>query len=379
MTLEVDVALARPSFDLVASFHTGSGVTALFGHSGSGKTTLINMVAGLVRPDRGRILVDGRALFDSEAGIDLPSHRRRVGYVFQESRLFPHLTVRQNLLYGSWFRGRGFRLGSVDQIVELLGIGDLLPRRPSSLSGGEKQRVAIGRAILSDPAILLMDEPLASLDDARKGEILPYLERLRDGLDLPILYVSHSLPEVIRLATTMVVLAEGKVTAAGSVEAVMERSDLFPATGHPEGGSVLEARVAAHDAEFGLTELETAGGVLRVPHLDSAVGSRLRVLVQSRDVMIATERPAHISALNILAGRIATLRDDGHSTGEATILVGGSGSGAGTIRARITRRSIHQLGLAPGREVFAVVKTVAIDDRSIGHYPGRPGRKPEEI
>jgi len=191
VTLEVDVALSRPAFELAASFRTGPVVTALFSRSRSGKTTLVNMVAGLVRPDRGRILVDGRALFDSGARIDLPSHRRRVGYVFQESRLFPHLTVRQNLLYGSWFRGGRFRLGSIDQIVELLGIGDLLARRPVSLSGGEKQRVAIGRAILSDPAMLLMDEPLASLDEARKGEILPYLERLRDGLDLPILYVSH--------------------------------------------------------------------------------------------------------------------------------------------------------------------------------------------
>jgi len=374
VTLEVDVALSRPSFELAASFRTGPGVTALFGRSGSGKTTLVNMVAGLVRPDRGRILVDGRALFDSAARIDLPSHRRRVGYVFQESRLFPHLTVRQNLLYGSWFRGQSFRLGSIDQIVELLGIGDLLMRRPASLSGGEKQRVSIGRAVLSDPAMLLMDEPLASLDEARKGEILPYLERLRDELDLPILYVSHSVPEVVRLATTMIVLSAGKVLANGPVEEVMGRPELFPAAGRYEAGSVLDARVVAHDAEFGLTELETAGGVLRVPRLDNAVGSRLRVLIRARDVMIATERPHQISALNILAGRIVALQDDGRPIGEATIAVG-----EGAIRARITRRSMSQLGLAPGREVFAVVKTVAIDHKSFGQYPERSGREREEI
>ncbi|QEX16901.1 molybdenum import ATP-binding protein ModC [Hypericibacter terrae] len=374
MTLEVDVALSRPAFALAASFRTGPGVTALFGQSGSGKTTLVNMVAGLVKPDRGRILVDGRALYDSDARIDLPSHRRRVGYVFQESRLFPHLTVRQNLLYGSWFRGRRFRLGSVDQIVELLGIGDLMSRRPSSLSGGEKQRVAIGRAILSDPAILLMDEPLASLDDARKGEILPYLERLRDGLDLPILYVSHALPEVVRLATTMILLSAGKVVASGPVEEVMGRSDLFTAAGRYEAGSVLDAQVAAHDQEFGLTELATAGGPLRVPRLDNPVGSRLRVLIRARDVMIATERPGHISALNILAGRIVALQDDGRPIGEVTIAVG-----EGRIQARITRRSMSQLGLATGREVFAVVKTVSIDHKSFGQYPERSGPERQEI
>lgn len=374
MTLEVDVALSRPPFELAASFRTGPGVTALFGRSGSGKTTLVNMVAGLVRPDRGRILVDGRALFDSAARIDLPSHRRRVGYVFQESRLFPHLTVRQNLLYGSWFRGQSFRLGSIDQIVELLGIGDLLMRRPATLSGGEKQRVSIGRAVLSDPAMLLMDEPLASLDEARKGEILPYLERLRDQLDLPILYVSHSVPEVVRLASTMIVLSAGKVLASGPVEEVMGRPELFPAAGRYEAGSVLDARVVAHDAEFGLTELETAGGMLRVPRLDNAVGSRLRVLIRARDVMIATERPHQISALNILAGRIVALQDDGRPIGEATIAVG-----EGAIRARITRRSMSQLGLVPGREVFAVVKTVAIDHKSFGQYPERSGREREEV
>lgn len=374
MTLEVDVALSRPPFELEASFRTGPGVTALFGRSGSGKTTLVNMVAGLVRPDRGRILVDGRALFDSAARIDLPSHRRRVGYVFQESRLFPHLTVRQNLLYGSWFRGQSFRLGSIDQIVELLGIGDLLMRRPATLSGGEKQRVSIGRAVLSDPAMLLMDEPLASLDEARKGEILPYLERLRDQLDLPILYVSHSVPEVVRLASTMIVLSAGKVLASGPVEEVMGRPELFPAAGRYEAGSVLDARVVAHDAEFGLTELETAGGMLRVPRLDNAVGSRLRVLIRARDVMIATERPHQISALNILAGRIVALQDDGRPIGEATIAVG-----EGAIRARITRRSMSQLGLVPGREVFAVVKTVAIDHKSFGQYPERSGREREEV
>ncbi|MFZ5789110.1 MAG: molybdenum ABC transporter ATP-binding protein [Pseudomonadota bacterium] len=374
MSLEVALRLRLQSFELAASFSAGPGITALFGRSGAGKTTLVNAIAGLVRPDSGRICVDGRTLFDDAAGIDVACHRRRVGYVFQEGRLFPHLTVRQNLLYGSWFRGRRFRLGSFDQVVELLGIAALLNRRPASLSGGEKQRVAIGRAILSDPAILLMDEPLASLDETRKGEILPYLERLRDELKLPILYVSHSIPEVVRLATTMIVLSEGKVMAAGPVAEVMGRPDLFPATGRYESGAVLEAAVVAHDEVFGLTELETAGGILRVPRLDNPIGSRLRVLIRARDVMIATERPTQISALNILAGRIAALQDDGRPIGEATITVGDA-----TLQARVTRRSMSQLGLAPGRAVFAVVKTVAIDHKSFGQFPSRPGDRAEEV
>jgi molybdate transport system ATP-binding protein len=210
MTLAIDIKHRLGSFELDARFGAGSGLVALFGRSGSGKTSVINIIAGLIRPEHGQVTVEGVTLVDAARGIFVPSHRRRIGYVFQEARLFPHLTVRQNLLYGRWFAPRTGRGDDLDRVVDLLGIGGLLDRRPGRLSGGEKQRVAIGRALLAAPRVLLMDEPLASLDEARKAEILPYIERLRDEGGVPIVYVSHSLAEVARLASTVVVLAEGR-------------------------------------------------------------------------------------------------------------------------------------------------------------------------
>src|SRR4029077_11243429 len=238
MSLEVDVDHARESFHLSARFSAVPGLTALFGRSGSGKTTLVDIVGGLIRPDRGRIAIDGQVLVDTERGIFVPKHRRRIGYVFQDSRLFPHLSVRSNLLYGRWFAGDGGTAANLASVVDLLGIGRLLERRPDSLSGGETQRVAIGRALLAQPRALLMDEPLASLDEARRAEILPYIERLRDEAGVPILYVSHSVAEVARLATTVVILSEGQVTAVGPVADVLALAD----SGDP--GGVLDAVVA---------------------------------------------------------------------------------------------------------------------------------------
>src|SRR5256886_3586772 len=221
--LSVAVEHRLGDFRLHAAFDSAGGLTALFGRSGSGKTSLVNAIAGLIRPGRGRIVVDGAVLTDTTAGVSVPAHRRRIGYVFQEGRLFPHLTVRQNLLYGRWFAPAAERGGRLDDIVALLGIEALLGRRPALLSGGEKQRVAIGRALLANPRLLLMDEPLASLDEARKSEILPYIERLRDESGVPIVYVSHQVGEVARLATTMVVLTEGRVAAVGPAAAIMGR------------------------------------------------------------------------------------------------------------------------------------------------------------
>jgi molybdate transport system ATP-binding protein len=228
MNLEVDVYRRLGAFTLEASFSVDGGLTALFGHSGAGKTTLVNIIGGLLRPERGRIVVAGRVLVDTAQGVFVPKHRRRIGYIFQEPRLFPHLTVRQNLLYGRWFTPGNERREPFDHIIELLGIGSLLGRGPSRLSGGEKQRVAIGRALLASPRLLLMDEPLASLDEARKSEILPYIERLRDEGRVPIVYVSHSVPEVTRLATTMVLLSEGRVAATGTVPDIIGGVDLVP-------------------------------------------------------------------------------------------------------------------------------------------------------
>lgn len=204
MSVSIDISHHQGDFRLNAAFEAGPGVTTLFGHSGSGKTTLINAIAGLLTPDKGRITVNGRILYDQNAKVNIPAHKRRVGYVFQDARLFPHMTVRKNLTYGQRFNRRTAQ--PHNDVVAMLGIGPLLDRYPGALSGGEKQRVAIGRALLSAPEILLLDEPLAALDETRKEEILPYLERLRDHARLPILYVSHSVAEVARLANTMVVL-----------------------------------------------------------------------------------------------------------------------------------------------------------------------------
>ncbi len=245
--LEVDIEHRLGAFALDIHFTSGRGLTALFGRSGAGKTSVVNAIAGLIRPQRGRIAVDGVVLLDTERGIVTPSHRRRIGYVFQEGRLFPHLTVRQNLLFGRWFAPRGEGAVGIDDVIDLLGIGPLLMRRPGRLSGGEKQRVAIGRALLANPRLLLMDEPLASLDAARKDEILPYLERLRDGAMVPIVYVSHAAAEVARLATTIVLIAEGSVRAVGPVAEVMGRAGLYPLAGGFEAGAVLAVTVAAHD------------------------------------------------------------------------------------------------------------------------------------
>src|SRR5215470_10102307 len=210
--LEVDVQHRLGAFTLDAHFRSGPGLTALFGRSGAGKTSVVNAIAGLIQPHQGRIVIDGSVVLDTERGICTPTHRRRIGYVFQEDRLFPHLTVRHNLLFGRWFApGRERRSTRFDDIVDLLGIAALLDRRPAKLSGGEKQRVAIGRALLSSPRLLLMDEPLVALDEARKAEILPYLERLRDETKVPIIYVSHSIAEVARLANRVVVMRDGKV------------------------------------------------------------------------------------------------------------------------------------------------------------------------
>jgi molybdate transport system ATP-binding protein len=361
MSIEVDLYRRLGDFTLQARFVAEGRLIALFGRSGAGKTTLVNLIAGLLRPERGRIVVGGRVLFDSSRGIDLPMHRRRLGYVFQESRLFPHLTVRQNLAYGRWFTPRAERREELPHIADLLGLGPLLERRPRLLSGGERQRVAIGRALLASPRLLLMDEPLASLDQALKSEILPYIERLRDELQVPIVYVSHAIPEVTRLATTMVLLSEGSVAAVGQVAEIMGRIDLFPLTGRYEAGAVLEMKVAAHDERYELTTLKSSVGELRVPHIALPLGAPLRVHIRARDVVLGLAQPEGLSALNVLAGRIDELGPrDGPIVDVRVALAGG------TLLARVTRLTIDHLALAPGRPIFAIIKSIALDRRSLG-------------
>jgi molybdate transport system ATP-binding protein len=361
MSLEVEVYCRLGSFILDAGFNAEGRLIALFGRSGAGKTSLVNIIGGLLAPERGRVAIDGRVLVDTASGVFVPMHRRRIGYVFQEPRLFPHLTVRQNLRYGSWFAPAAERRESFERVVELLGIGALLGRRPGLLSGGERQRVAIGRALLASPRLLLMDEPLASLDDPRKAEILPYIERLRDEAGVPIVYVSHSMAEVARLASTVVLLADGKVAASGPVTEIMARLDLAPVAGRDEAGAVLDMRVAAHDDHYQLTTLRSAAAELRVPLLHLAPGCKLRVHVRARDVTIGLQPPEGLSALNVLAGRIAEIGKHDGPLVELRIDLGGE-----SLLARVTRLTLDRLELTPGRPVFAIVKTVAIDRHSLG-------------
>jgi molybdate transport system ATP-binding protein len=360
--IEVDIEHRLGAFELDIHFRSERGLTALFGRSGAGKTSVVNAIAGLIRPERGRIVVDGSVLLDTERGICAPAHRRRVGYVFQEDRLFPHLTVRRNLLFGRWFTPGSTPAARLDDVVDLLGIGALLDRRPGRLSGGEKQRVAIGRALLANPRLLLMDEPLASLDARRKDEILPYIERLRDQASVPIVYVSHAVAEVTRLANTIVLISDGRVRAVGPLQEVIGRAELYPMAGRFEAGAVLAVRVAAHDARWGLTELAGAFGKLTVPRLTAPVGAALRVRIRARDVILAASPPTGISALNVLAGRVEAVVPIEEAALEVQLRLGDE-----RLLARVTRRSGATLGLVPGREVFAVIKTVAIDRRSLGH------------
>ena len=359
MTLLVDIRHRLGAFELEVAFETSGRLVALFGPSGSGKTTLVNLIGGLLRPGDGKIVVDGSTLVDTAARIFVPRHKRRIGYVFQDARLFPHMTVSQNLRYGRWFAPLAERYAQFGDVVDLLGIGELLDRRPSLLSGGEKQRVAIGRALLASPKLVLMDEPLASLDDARKAEIMPYIERLRDETKIPIVYVSHSVAEVARLATDIVVLAGGKVAASGSTSDILQRLDLLPEEERGEGGAVLDMEVAGHDEAFGMSVLRSAAGEIRVAGFDAPVGATARVRIRARDVMLATERPRGLSALNILRGKIAVI--DSGVGALADVLVNCNGQ---TIAARITRQSAHVLGLSPGQDIFAVIKTVSFDRAS---------------
>jgi molybdate transport system ATP-binding protein len=371
MGLEVELRHRFPGFDLEVRFAAPDGVTALFGRSGSGKTTVVNAVAGLLRPEEGRASIDGYELFDIAARRWVPPHRRRVGYVFQDGRLFPHLSVRHNLLYGRWFSGASRDGAEFDRIVALLGIGDLLARRPGALSGGEKQRVAIGRALLSRPRLLLMDEPLAALDDARKAEILPYLERIRDGARVPILYVSHSVAEVARLATTVVALAAGRVVQIGAAAEVLSDPDAVPTFGVREAGAILTGRVLRHHAD-GLTEVVVSAGSLLLPGVSAEPGTSLRIRIEAQDVILSRSRPEGLSALNILPAEVASLR-----RGEGPGVVVQLKVGDDRILARITRRSADALQLEPGVRCFGIVKSVSVAQGDIGQVASEDARAPE--
>jgi molybdate transport system ATP-binding protein len=355
--LDLQIAKQQGEFLVEVSFKAPDiGVTALFGQSGAGKTSVINMVAGLVRPERGHIIVNGRTLFDAAKGIHVPPEKRRMGYIFQDGRLFAHLSVKSNLTYGMRLTPVGRRHLALNDVVELLDLGHLLHRRPAKLSGGEKQRVAIGRALLTSPNLLLMDEPLASLDGRRKAEVLPFLARLCEELSTPILYVSHSLEEALNLADTMVLMDNGSVAAAGPIEELMSRSDLQRLTGVDDPGTVIATTVDGHAED--LTRLRFQGGVIRVPQVSAAKGSRVRVRIAARSVAVALHEPQQTSVQNIFPATVKGISNGPGDWREVHLEIGCP------LTARITARAVQRLALSPGMQVFALVKSASV---SRGH------------
>ncbi len=351
--ITVTVTKTLGQFSVEASFDLpAKGVTALFGPSGAGKTSMINMVAGLLRPDRGRIMVNERCLFDADRGVDLPPERRRIGYVFQDGRLFPHLSVYDNLTYGMHRVPPSQRYVDPRQVIRLLGIDHLLGRRPATLSGGEKQRVAIGRALLTSPELLLMDEPLAALDTARKAELLPFIARLADEYTVPILYVSHAWDEIVALADTLVIVAEGRVTAAAGLETLVADLELHRLVGGLESGALFNAVVEGHEQD--LTLLGFAGGTLRVPRGGWTPGHFLRIFIPARQVAISLDPPRSSSFQNILPARVDTIMENGDGLAEVRMAIGC------TLPARITQCALRDLNLRPGQNVFALIKSVGI-------------------
>ena len=351
-----------------ATLRSDARVLALFGRSGSGKSTVINIIAGLARADRGRVVVDGETWFDSERGIHLPVERRGVGYVFQDGLLFPHLSVEQNLRYGARRASAAARTSiPFEQVTELLGLTPLLGHAVPTLSGGEKQRVAIGRALLSQPRLLLMDEPLASLDAARRSEILRLIERVRDEFRVRIVYVSHSIGEVSRLADDVVVMNEGRAVACASTEEIFNRNDLRPYTGRFEGGALIEATAVRQDMHYFLTTYGFDGGELVAPGVDTPLGTRVRIRIRARDVALAVERPQGLSIRNVLPGTITAIDDRGGAIVEVHVRLAATGGGAGReLLSRISRQALDEMHLEAGQPVFALIKAIAFDKRSMG-------------
>ena len=298
--------------------------------------------------------------------MNLPPERRRLGYVFQEGRLFPHLTVAANLAYGLKRVPEAERFLAFDAVVDLLALSGLLQRRPATLSGGEKQRVALGRALLAQPRLLLLDEPLASLDQATKDEVLPFLERLRDEVKLPMIYVSHQMNEVVRLADRLVLLDQGRVAAAGPVTELLGRLDLRHLTGQQEAGALLTARLVERDLRYGLARLELGGASLWIPAPEAPLGSQLRLRVQARDVAIALQRPQELSVQNVLPATIEEIRAERPYV-DLSLLVAGQ-----RLSARITGRAADQLGLREGLSVYALLKAIAVERQALARQPRTP-------
>jgi len=356
--LHVALRKRRGDFDLDVLIRAPTpGVIALFGRSGCGKSTLVNLIAGLLEPDEGLVRLNDEVLYDSANRVSVPVERRRIGYVFQDSRLFPHFDVLGNLRYGEKRAPRKDRSAPIqlEEIVELLGLRALLSRRPRQLSGGERQRVAVGRALLSQPQLLLLDEPLASLDVARREELLPYLERLRDQLAIPMIYVSHQFDEVLRLATYVVLLEAGAVATQGDLAEVSRRPELRALVGPDLIGAVIEGSVAQVDDASGLARLRIGANEILVSTNGLQLGQRVRVQLLARDLILATELPRSLSVRNILQGTVVSTVPDDARTRQIEIDIGGP-----IVIARVTEDASRELRIQPGSKVWVLVKTVSL-------------------
>lgn len=344
-TLEVDERIAA------------RGVTALFGPSGSGKTTLLRAIAGFERPLRGRITLGAQVLCDVDAGIFVPPHQRPIGFLFQDARLFEHLDVTGNLDFAARRRGRGDARFARADVLSSLDLSPLLSRRVAGLSGGERQRVALARTLLSGPELLLLDEPLAGLDVARKAEILPYLQGVTRRFGIPTLFVSHDLDEVVQLSDRVLVLEDGQGAGEGPTAEIVEGLDLSRVAGRREASVVLEGRVLRHDARLHLTRVDLHGDTVSLPLAERlGEGEAVRLRVLARDVAIAVSRPEGLSIRNVLPGRVTSIRDEGAGAADVTIQLRED-----HLRARLTRAAVEELELAEGRAVFALVKSVSLD------------------
>jgi molybdate transport system ATP-binding protein len=358
--LQVAAKKQFTGFTLDARFELPTpGVVALFGRSGCGKTSLVNIIAGLLEADAGRLVLDERELLDTERRIDVPPERRRIGYVFQESRLFPHLSVAANLRYGLK-RASGTTFVSLSLVADLLDLGALMDRRTNQLSGGERQRVAIGRALLSQPKLLLLDEPLAALDASRREEVLPYLESLRDQLAIPMVYVSHNFDEVWRLATYLVLMQSGRAIAQGGVGEMSLNPELRAIVGADAVGAIVEGTALGRDSS-GLTRVRVGHGELKVQAGSVPQGARLRVQLLARDLIVATRAPQYLSVRNVLAGMVTSVTDDEGDSDLIAIDIGGT-----LIMARVTKAATQDLGLETGTQVWALVKSVSLRSYTLG-------------
>lgn len=369
--LQVAVVKQLGAFRLDVRFELPTpGVVALFGPSGCGKSATVNIIAGLLAADRGRVALDDSVLLDTEQHVDVAAERRRIGYVFQDARLFPHLSVAANLDY-ALRRAVGRTYVNLEAAVNLLDLGALMQRRTHQLSGGERQRVAIGRALLSQPRLLLLDEPLASLDWERREEVLPYLESLRDRLSIPMVYVSHQFDEVLRLATRIVLMQSGTVVAQGGIGVMSLDRHLRSLIGPDAVGAVIDGVVLGQDPGSGMTRVRVGRGELKVQTSAMTPGTTLRVQLLARDIIVSTQMPQHLSVRNNLAGAVTAVTDEDAYSDLISMDVGGA-----QIMARITKSATRDLALKPGTPAWALVKSVSLRGHSFGAAPPKADGSP---